>query len=253
MPTLHDQALCLRHWDWSETSQTAAIFTRLHGVVRVLAKGSRRPKGAFSGGIELLGRAEVGFIPKPNSELALLTSWDLRESFPALRRVLNVYNTGLYMADLVFGFVRDHDPHTELYDAMLAALGAMRTAADAPSQLLIFQWVLLDQCGFRPQIDADVRTGEALADESHYLFSASLGGVHSARDRAGSAPSPSGAAWRVRAETIELLRSLNAAPSPPSDPPSIDRANRLLASYARHILGAEPPTMPVLFGDRLAQ
>ena len=252
MHTLQDEALCLRTWDWSETSQTAAIFTRLHGVVRVLAKGSRRPKAPYSGGLELLSRAEISFIPKPNSELALLTSWDLRQIFPSLRTVLSIHNTGLYMADLVFSFVRDHDPHTELYDAMLTSLAAMKTAADAPPVLLNFQWALLDQCGFRPQIEADVRTGEALPADREYLFSPSLGGVHAANEAPGQ-PLSAGA-WRVRAETIDLLQSVaNSIPPAAPVPAAVDRANRLLASYARHILGTEPPTMPVLFGDRLAQ
>lgn len=250
MSVVIDEAICLRHWDWSETSQTAAVFTRQRGVVRVLAKGSKRPKAPYSGGVELLSRAEVGLILRPNSELALLTYWDLKQSYPALRSVLSVHNTGLYMADLVFNFVRDHDPHTELYDAMTVALGAMRTAEDAPRMLLRFQWTLLDQAGFRPQLEGDVRTGELLAEASEYLFNATLGGLTA------SAGSPEIGVWRVRAETVRLLRGIAESGSGvviPADTAAVDRANRLLASYARHVLGSEPPTMAVLFGDRLAQ
>ncbi|MCC6321969.1 MAG: DNA repair protein RecO [Phycisphaerales bacterium] len=257
MPALTDEALCIRHWEWSETSQTAALFTRLHGVVRVLAKGSRRPKAPYSGGLELLTRAEIGFIPKANSELALLVSWDLRQSFPALRRSLSIHNTGLYIADLLFNFVRDHDPHTDLYDATLAALEAMTSPRDGPGELLRFQWALLEQCGFKPQLEVDVRTGEALPDLPAALFSPSLGGVLAAGNRQTESESPAiGDAWRVRLETIRLLRGIalgrELAPTVQPAAATIDRGNRLLASYIRHILGFEPPTMPVLFGGRLA-
>lgn len=49
MPPVSDDAVCIRHWDWSETSQTVSLFTRGHGLVRALAKGSKRPKSPYSG------------------------------------------------------------------------------------------------------------------------------------------------------------------------------------------------------------
>ena len=39
MGTIHDQGVCIRHWDFSETSQTVSLFGRSLGVVRGLAKG----------------------------------------------------------------------------------------------------------------------------------------------------------------------------------------------------------------------
>jgi len=259
LPNLIDEAICLRTWDWSETSQTAALFTRERGVVRVLAKGSRRAKAPYSGGVEILTRAEIGLILRPNSELALLTSWDLHQTFPALRNVLAVYNTGLYMADLIFHFVRDHDAHTRLYEALLVALSRMKGAIDAPQALLGFQWTLLNETGFKPEFAADVRTGVAIEDESEYHFSASLGGIFCRDDASDETVSRF---WRVRPETIRLLRSLAYPPASESEGSlpeldtsmqTVDRANRLLASYARHVLGSQLTTMAVLFGDRLAQ
>ncbi|MFN7020135.1 MAG: DNA repair protein RecO [Phycisphaerales bacterium] len=259
MSIIHDQALCLRHWEWSETSQTAALFTRLHGVVRVLAKGSRRPKSPYSGGLELLSLAEIGFIPKANAELALLTSWDLRQSFPALRRSLAVHNSGLYIADLLFTFVRDHDPHTRLYDAAVAALSRVRTPEEAPIELLRFQWALLEHAGYRPHLDSDVRTGEEIGQSPTHLFAPALGGLLASEPTGAEAALP---VWKVRLETLKALRSIAAweatdvrtpAASTSPNPQAVDRANRLLASYLRHILGFEPPTMSVLFGERLAR
>ncbi|HAC09503.1 MAG TPA: DNA repair protein RecO, partial [Phycisphaerales bacterium] len=53
MPTIRDEAVCVRHWDFSETSQTVSLFLRDHGLVRGLAKGARRERGSFSGGFDL--------------------------------------------------------------------------------------------------------------------------------------------------------------------------------------------------------
>ena len=85
MPADHDDAICLRHREWSETSQTVTLLTRAHGLVHGLAKGSLREKAPFSGGFELLQLGELGFINKPDRDLLLLTEWDLIDPFSALR------------------------------------------------------------------------------------------------------------------------------------------------------------------------
>jgi hypothetical protein len=56
-----------------------------------------------------------------------------------------------------------------------------------------------------------------------------------------------GPAWKVRAATVECLERVGDGELP-HDAASTERANRLLASYVRHILGTEPPTMQALFG-----
>lgn len=252
MAAVVDEALCIRHWDWSETSQTVALFARDHGVVRALAKGSRRPKSPFSGGVELLTCAEVGIIARPQSDLALLTYWDLRRTFPALRRVLAAHNAGMYIADMVLQFVRDHDPHPRLYVATIASLDGMTTGESVPGALLGFQWALLVECGFKPELGVDVRTGEPLEAGGELLFHPALGGLISGPYTPQEVAAP---AWRVRIETIDLLRSLAAHGRTPQSaaPESVVRANRLLASYARHVLGYQTETMSVMFGDRLVR
>ena len=42
MASVKDIAICVRHWDWSETSQTVSILCREHGLVRAVVKGARR-------------------------------------------------------------------------------------------------------------------------------------------------------------------------------------------------------------------
>ena len=72
MPVAHDQGVCIRHWDFSETSQTVSLFGRGLGLVRGLAKGARRERGSFSGGIGLLARGEIVAVVKPEHVALLL-------------------------------------------------------------------------------------------------------------------------------------------------------------------------------------
>ena len=89
MAQVRDQAICIRHWDWSETSQTVSLFCREHGLIRGVAKGAKREKSTFSGGLELMTRGEVVASLKNTDTLSTLTSWNLLETFSASRGSLH--------------------------------------------------------------------------------------------------------------------------------------------------------------------
>ena len=114
-----DQALCIRHWDWSETSQTVVLFTKTNGILRGLAKGSKRDKGKFSGGFDVLSQGEIGFLLKRDSELATLTEWDVCETFPNLRDNLQANKAGWYVADMLNRMLPALDPHPVLYLSLI--------------------------------------------------------------------------------------------------------------------------------------
>lgn len=239
MASIRDDAICVRHWDFSETSQTVSLLLRDHGMLRGLAKGARREKGAFSGGIELLTRGHVVGITKSSTSLATLTSWDLCETFASVRSSYEAFGAAMYMADLAGQLLRDGDPHPGVYDALLCALRGLDDATG--SVLLAFQWALLAECGYAPEISNDVRTNAPLKPAPTYAFAPGLGGL--VADTEGSQ------AWRVRAHTVELLREVESSGRAQGAAEAIDRANRLLASYIREILGKEIPSMGVVFGS----
>jgi len=248
MPTISDDAVCIRRWDFSETSQTVSLFTRAHGVIRGLAKGAKREKGAFSGGFDVLTRGNLVAIVKPGRDLATLTAWDLQDTMRHLRSNLAANRTAMFMADLVHHMVTDHDPHQRLYDALIEALTALRDPARIDAALLVFQWRLLQEAGYEPVLDRDVQTGRPLprGGGGTLAFSPAAGGV--------VIDSGAGDRWRVRAETIKLLRDVaTAGPGndalAASDPGTIDRANRLLASYLRELIGDEPAAFRWRFED----
>lgn len=246
MPTLTDQALCLRRWDFSETSQTVSLFTREHGVLRGLAKGAKRVGGSFSGGFDVVTRGQIVAIVKPSRELATLTEWHLSELFTAVRRRLDANRSGLYMVDLLHHMLTDEDPHPRLFDAAVDALRRLEQPGDEQAAMLALQWSVLHETGYRPELDRDVESGAALPGEAETLaFNPSAGGtVHDTGtpDR-----------WRVRRETIELLRRHATGQLEPLDHADhaepIRRANRLLAAYLRELMGREPTSMRWAFGD----
>jgi len=247
MPPIRDQAVCIRHWDWSETSQTVSLFSREHGLIRGIAKGAKREKGPFSGGIDLLTRGEVMAIVKPHNPLSTVTAWQLMEIFPGPTRSLGAHYAALYMADLIQHLFEDADPHPPLYDALIEALRSLADPTQVGAAALRFQWTLLTEAGYRPVLDRDARTSEPLPEaEATLAFSPSAGGV--VTDTGGSDR------WRVRAATVHLLRRLaqangDFAAAVTGQASAVARANRLLAFYIRYLLDREPNTMPYFIGS----
>lgn len=240
MPPLTDEAICIRQWDWSETSQTVSLFVRATGVVRGVAKGSKRSKAPFSGGLEVLTLGEATFTLKRPGALSIITAWDLRDPFPAIRRDLARFHTGVLIADLLHHALREEDPHPVLFDACVRALtGLTSTPEHAARTLLSFQWELARETGHRPQLDRDADTGAPLAPAQTYTFSSELGGlVPDPPERP-----PPGRAWRVREETVTLLRESRDGACPAAALEPLVRANRLLATHLSERLGAEIPSL----------
>ena len=232
--TICDDAICIRHWDWSETSQTVSLFTREHGVVRGLAKGSKRDKAPFSGGIELLTRGEVVAIVRPSGALATLTAWDLTDAYTGARRSLRAFYVGSYLLDLVHHAVTDADPHQGLFDALCAVFSQL---ADRPEEALVRgQWAVLAETGYAP-------TPMAAAGAQVWF---------SAREGVFQTGIPLADGWRVRRETVEFLGVVCRSPwvKLDADATTLDRASRLLGSYLRFVLGREVPSALPVFGER---
>ncbi len=260
MPTIQDHAVCVRHWDWSETSQTVSLMTREHGLIRCIAKGSKREKSAFSGGLEIATMGHMVAIVKPNADLVLLTAWDLIEPMYLMRHSLERFHACMFVIDLIPCLINDHDPHPRIYDALfdsLKALGSPKTCATSHemyAQLAWYQWQLLEETGMRPELMADVHTGEPLDEDAPvYGFSPMLGGLttdpkHHEGSRGHVELSDT---WRVRRSTVDLLRQFRTGADPAEirhiSSTQLIRLGGLLASYIRTIIGREIPTLSTVY------
>ena len=246
MPRFKDQAICIRHLDWSETSQVVVLLCADQGKVRGLAKGAKRTSPShmqrFSGGIELLTRGEVVATTKQTAELATITEWDLQDDYYHLRRDLNAHRLGMYAADLVNALIGDLDPHPRTFAALRDFLEALHDPARHQAGLLQLQWTVLDEGGYRPELWRDVHSGEALGERGTCTFDPRAGGL-TTRQSLGDGD------WRVRQRTVAVLRRVaQDEPIDEADTDTLSRANRLLCVYLRSILERELPTMRYVLG-----
>ncbi len=242
MPRLTDDAIVIRDLDYSESSQIVVLLSAEHGKLRGIAKGSRRNSPSsvarFSGGLNLLNRGQVVATTRPIQDLASITEWDLQDDHFGLRRSLAAQHAVMFAADLLNALLPDADPHPVAYGLLVALIAAVTAdGADelgVAAALLDFQWGLLTDCGYRPELDRDVRGDAPLAAARAYSFDPQAGGL-TTQERGGD--------WRVRVATVGLLRSLAAGKAAAGEAQGLQRANRLLCVYVRSLLDKELPTM----------
>lgn len=260
MPRVIDQAICLRETEWSETSQLVTLITRSHGKVRGVAKGSRRTSpgsvARYSGGIDALTGGELVYTLKRGADLATITEWDLQQPWPGVRRNYRAMCWGLYAAEAAGAMVAEQDEHAEVYEAMgrlLDTLGGGERS-DGPGEramavaMLVFQWSLLKACGYEPELHQDALGGGELGDSETYCFDPRGGGLtqRSAPVSNGGGWLEEAGPWRVRRETVAVLRAVEAgdgAAVSAADAATLERANRLLCVYSRSVLDRELPTL----------
>ncbi|MEL6329315.1 MAG: DNA repair protein RecO [Planctomycetota bacterium] len=239
MAPTRDAAICLSHQDWSETSQLATLLTRGHGLVRGLAKGSRREKSAYSGGLETLTRGELGVILKAEG-LDVLASWDLVDPATGFRDSLLAFRLGLYAADATRHLLIEHDPHPRAFDGLAGFLEDVggRGAGEPRGPLLSYLLLLAEDTGHRPELEVDQRSGEPLETADVYAFSLESGGAR-AHDPGRASTDPSEVL--MRSATLGLLRAVSRGGAGDADAETLRRALGFVDAWLGYRVGRRLP------------
>jgi DNA repair protein RecO len=180
-----DDGICLRVTDFSETSQIVGMFTRAHGLVPLIAKGSKRAskRNVMSGPLDLLTGGEVVFVPAREGgagvQLGTLAAWELADQRQELRRNLAGLNAAMVCAEVTTHLLQPLDPHSELFDELQAAmelLGAAREARASARVLIAYVKAALIAAGYWPQLETCLACGKMVRDVP-MRFGVRLGGV----------------------------------------------------------------------------
>lgn len=232
-----DIAICLRRRDYSESSQIVTLFARELGKLRAIAKGARRPRSPFAGGVDPLTAGHIGFaLPRGDSTLATLTRFELVHPFAGLRRSLLGLHCAQYAAELLDAFTEEQDPHPALYDAFHYALDAWQEDPRPEAILLAFELALFREIGLAPDFRHCGACRRPLAPDRRLYFSSSLPGMLCPNCEPAVAEKrflePAALACLQRPETIAQ-----------ADPRAVLDAHELLGYHQRELLHRPPRTM----------
>ena len=206
MPQPHvyrTEAIVLRQRPLVDADKVCVLFTPLHGRIEAVAKGVRRTRSHLAGHVEPLTRSR--FLLAKARSLDIITQAETIDAFPALHDDLDRLSRGLYAAELVDRFTDSAGDVAGLYRLLLDTLHRVETADSPDLPLRWFEMRLLDDQGYRPQLQHCVRCEAPLRPDGN-AFSVPAGGVVCPDCRTGLIGRP------LSGRAFKLLRFLQTAP-----------------------------------------
>lgn len=156
MPIVRDRALCLRKFEYSETSQILTLFGRSAGLVRVIAKGAhRRTKAGYSkfdGGVDMLDLGDAVWIEHTSRELSTLTEWKQLSGNLSLRRSLRAMVLAQLIAEVIPLLLAEHDPHPQMFLRTRVTLPLL-SSDRGEEQFLSLLLDVIQGAGFLPELN----------------------------------------------------------------------------------------------------
>ena len=250
-----EPAICLRCIDYSETSQVVCFVTRGCGLVRLLAKGTKRAKSKSGGAIDLFSEGELVFTTGRGEALGTLIEFTETVSHAPLRTRAVPLNASLYMIELVGEMLAEDDPHPEVFELLHNALLRLgETGAPAAAVLAYFQWRLLRHVGLLGDLKACVACGSAVSARGRagrdVYFSSAAGGLLCEVCEAAVVEK-----FRLPPAALAGLAAMTAAQAGKRvnlPDKQADAVNRMLAYHIAQQLGKEPKMASCAIGREKA-
>jgi len=177
MAIVTSEGIVLKTHALGETSRIAVVYTRDHGLVKLVAKGARKTPSRFGYALEPLTRGRYVYYLKADRDLQLLSQADTLT--PTGSRIASLERLAHAEAalELIDRLVWGEEPHAELFDLLAAVLEAVTVApvASLPALTIAFQLQVASLLGYRPRLDACAECGGTLSQLR--LFSPARGGL----------------------------------------------------------------------------
>jgi DNA repair protein RecO (recombination protein O) len=175
MALTETEALVLRTYNLAEADKIVVCLTRNAGLVRAVAKGSRRLKNRFGAALEPFTLLNIAYNQKENQELVSMRQAEILKSH------FNLFNdpdvlTGLaYVGDLLVEFSPPHQTNDKLFRMVTACLEALASQPEDLQLILrYFEIWILRLEGFLPDLRRCSECDSALPAEGAISLSREL-------------------------------------------------------------------------------
>ena len=283
MDPIKTDAIVLRVVEFSETSCIVTLFTRNLGKISTIAKGARRKKSPFEAALDLIAICRIVFLHKSSQSLDILTEAKLQRRFRSSAKDLDRFYAGLYLIELLNLMTDDEDPHEDLFDEAVLAIGLIDTTgvvssgggddgdnfgssggakASIKHALINFEIRLLDLLGHLPMLTNCVDCGRPKTTISRVQFGLNRGGIICQNCRPGKANvvslSSQGLELLLKMTTNKTHQGINAEPDirehvgedlkDVSNHPGYGEVRQLISKYITHLIG-HPPRLHKYLGN----
>ncbi len=157
-----------------EADNILTLYTPDLGKIQAVARGVRRTKAKLAGHLELLTHSLVSLARGRN--LDTITGSQTINSFLPLKTDLWLTSYGLYLIELVNQFTPDHVENRPLSQLLLDTMHNLCQPGDKELTLRRFELHLLNEVGYRPQLQQCVACHSPLEPVTN-SFCPGVGGI----------------------------------------------------------------------------
>jgi len=172
--TYQTEAVIIKKIKLGEADRILTLYTPHLGKIQAVAKGVRRPRSKLAGHLELLTYSQVSLARGRN--LDTIIGSQTVDSFLPLKSDLWLTSCALYVTELINQFTAEHDENYPLFQLLLETMHRLCQAGDNELVLHYFELHLLNEVGYRPQLQQCVSCHSSLKPVTN-AFSSSAGGV----------------------------------------------------------------------------
>lgn len=151
MSLIDTEGLILKTYSLAEADKIVVLLTQNEGLVRGVAKGAKRLKSRFGGGLEPFSIVNISYFQKEERELVSIGQVELVKSYFESASNPQFLQKFAYLVELLIEFTPPHDPNANLYRM---AKTCLETAAQNPQNLesvaLYFELWILRLGGYLP-------------------------------------------------------------------------------------------------------
>jgi len=168
------EAIIIKKIKLGEAGRILTLYTPHLGKIQAVAKGVRRPRSKMAGHLELLTHSLVSLARGRNIDT--ITGSQTINSFLPLKSDLQLTSYALYATELVNQFTADNVEDYPLFQLLLETMHRLCQGGDNELVLRYFELHLLNEVGYRPQLQQCVSCRSILKSTTN-SFCPSAGGM----------------------------------------------------------------------------
>jgi len=168
------EAVIIKKTKLGEADRILTLYTPDLGKIQAVARGVRRPRSKLAGHLELLTHSLVSLARGRN--LDTITGSQTISSFLPLKSDLQLASYALYATELVNQFTADHIENRPLFRLLLETMEQLCQPGDSELVLRYFELHLLNEVGYRPQLQQCVACHQPLKPVTN-SFCSRVGGM----------------------------------------------------------------------------
>ena len=190
----------------SNSSKLVSLITEKHGLVKVMARGARRPKSRFGAALESITLIDAMYTFRENRDIQNLSGADIIKSYEGLKADLILLAVASAVVEIAQTQTAVEDPKAGTFHLVVESLDLLECAkpGDAEKHLWRFALRLLAAAGYQPSLDSCALCGGKPKGTSVFFSFADGGLICSCTDPGDKA------GFRVSPGSLMVMNSLSA-------------------------------------------